>query len=294
MKIIDLHFYDQKEVIAAYLVETSDGPILMETGPFSTFKHLEKGINEAGYQAAEIKHVFLSHIHLDHAGAAWWFAEQGANIYVHPKGYKHMADPSKLMHSAKRIYQDMMDSLWGAMNPIPESQLYAIEHEKIISIGNTDIQAWHTPGHAVHHIAWQIGGSLYAGDVAGVKIREGSVVPPCPPPDINVEDWSASISLIKTLGINKMYLAHYGEVNDIIPHMDALEKELNHWADWMKPYFENETPPAEITPLFQEMVQNRLRENGVTDEIHMGQYEAANPSWMSVAGLLRYWKKKEE
>ncbi len=290
--LIDLHFYDQEEVIAAFLVETEEGPILIETGPFSTFEKLKEGVSKAGYRVEDIKHVFLSHIHLDHAGAAWWFARNGAKIYVHPLGFRHLHDPSKLMNSAKRIYMDMMDTLWGRMEAIPENLLHQVGHEEEINIGNKRIKSWHTPGHAVHHIAWQIGDILFAGDVAGVKIGDGPVVPPCPPPDINIEDWQNSINLIRKISPSCIYLTHYGQVTDINSHLTELETELLYWANWIKPYFEKGTAIPHITPLFQEMVQERLSSKGVVEDIHKGQYEAANPSWMSVSGLLRYWKKR--
>lgn len=293
IKIIDLKFYDQSDVIAAFLVETSEGPVLIETGPFSTFKSLQAGIEKCGYRSEDIRHVFLTHIHLDHAGAAWWFAEQGAKIYVHQKGYKHLHDPSKLMNSAKRIYQDMMDVLWGEMKGIPADFLMAVEHGQTISIGNIDFKSWHTPGHAVHHIAWQVGDSVFSGDVGGVKINDGPVVPPCPPPDINLEDWQGSIDLLRSLEIKRMYLTHYGLVTNPSEHLEQLDKRLQSWIDWMTPFYESNTPQHEITPLFQEMTRNELITYGVKSDMHLGQYEAANPSWMSVAGIMRYLNKNK-
>ncbi len=292
--IIDLHFYQQKDIIAAFLLETSMGPVLIETGPFSTFDSLKKGLNKIGYSPEDIQHVLLTHIHLDHAGAAWWFAKQGATIYVHPKGYSHLHDPSKLMDSAKRIYQDMMDTLWGEMKAIPKENLVAVEDNEVLVIGDKEFKALHTPGHAVHHIAWQCDKVLFSGDVGGVKINDGPVVPPCPPPDIHVEDWQKSLQVIRNLDVDKMYLTHYGMVDDVPNHLEQLEQRLLNWANWIKPYFEEETSIAEITPLFQKMVQNELKSLGVKDEIQLGCYEAANPSWMSVTGLIRYWKKKNQ
>ncbi len=292
IKVIDLEFLQQKEVIAAFLIETSAGPCLVETGPYSTIGQLKDGIQKHGYQPEDIQHVFLSHIHLDHAGAAWWFAKQGATIYVHPKGYKHMNDPSKLMDSATRIYGSMMDTLWGRMEAIPSEQLRSMEDEETITVGDTQFEAWYTPGHAVHHIAWKLGKTLFSGDVGGVKINGGPVVPPCPPPDINVEDWKASISKILQLDLDEMYLTHYGKVDSVASHLEDLSNRLDSWANWIHPHFKNDTPQQNIIMPFQEMVQAELIENGVTDPIHLGQYEAANPSSMSVAGLMRYWEKR--
>jgi len=291
--IIDTQFLGLEQTIAAFLIESSVGPILIETGPYSTFGRLEQIVQQKGYAMSDIQHVFLTHIHLDHAGAAWAFAEQGANIYVHPFGCKHLADPSKLMGSAKRIYKEHMDCLWGRMEAIPEAQLKATAHTEKIVLGDLTIQAWHTPGHAVHHIAWQIGDTLFAGDVAGVKIGEGMVVPPCPPPDINVEDWQASIALMKTLNLERIYLTHFGEITDVVTHLDLLEKTLLEWAAWIKPKWEQGIDKKLVVPDFQSFVQQQLLDFGVPKS-GLPYYEAANPSWMSVSGLMRYWRKKEE
>lgn len=291
---IDLKFGGVEKAIAAFLVDTGAGLALIETGPHSTLPNLEKGIQTAGYQLSDVKHVFLTHIHLDHAGAAWYFAkENGANIYVHPFGYPHLLKPERLMNSARQIYQEQMDSLWGEMNPIAANQLFAIDHEEEIKVGNLSFKSWHTPGHAVHHIAWQLDTALFAGDVAGVKINNGLVVPPCPPPDINIEDWQGSIELIKGLELDRIFLTHFGEVRSIATHLDELESQLLDWANWMKPHWEAGANVQELTPKFQAYVANQLKEAGIVGE-GLEKYERANPSWMSVAGLMRYWKKRSE
>lgn len=289
--VIDLHFLGMPEAIAAFLIANEAGLTLVETGPYSTFQSLENGINKAGYQIADVKHVLLTHIHLDHAGASWRFAQEGAQIYVHPFGQKHLHNPEKLMSSAKRIYQDQMDRLWGDMKAIPAEQLHVIEHEEVVKIGAMEFKAWHTPGHASHHIAWQLDNNLFAGDVAGVKIPGGIVVPPCPPPDIQVEDWQASIQLIRGLGISTMYLTHFGPFTNVEQHLDNLEQRLLSWAGWMKPHFEAGTSPDEIRPEFEAYALKELLDAGVSSD-GLAKYNLANPSWMSVAGLLRYWKKK--
>jgi glyoxylase-like metal-dependent hydrolase (beta-lactamase superfamily II) len=292
IQVFDLHFKTD-QTIAAFLVETSAGPILIETGPHSVFEHLQAALAEHGYQPKDIQHVFLSHIHFDHAGAAWAFAEQGATVYVHPAGYRHLQDPTKLYQSAKRIYGDAMESLWGEMHIISEDRLVSVADEQVIEVGEQRLQAWHTPGHASHHIAWQWGEVIFTGDVAGVRIGDGPVVPPCPPPDIFLEAWFDSIQTLRRLAPRALYLTHFGRVEDVDPHLDQLEAALRSWADWMKGPFEAGRAPEEITPAFQAYVAGQLREAGL-DEAGVAQYEAANPSWMSVAGLLRYWKKREE
>ena len=287
MIFIDLNFKGLPSAIASFLVPTNEGPVLIETGPHSTLPHLESGIREAGYALSDIQGVFLSHIHLDHAGAAWCLAKQGAKVYVHHHGYRHLKDPQRLMASATRIYGDQMDELWGRMEAIPEAQLIAVNDSKGIQVGEKLFQPWYTPGHAIHHLAWQVDNVLFTGDVAGVKIGSGPVMPPCPPPDIDINLWINSINQIRKLNVDALYLTHYGIVNDIENHLDELQERLIAWADWMKPYWESKTPASQITPMFQDYVKQDLISQGLTNA-EANIYEAANPSWMSVYGLIRY------
>lgn len=288
---LDLKFLGEENTIAAYLVETYDGPILFETGPYSCFPQLEKEIGRLGYTIYDIQHVFLTHIHLDHAGAAWAFAKNGATIHVHPHGVRHLSSPERLMESARRIYKDKMDELWGEMNPISADRVQAAEHESVVMVANEAIKAWHTPGHAIHHIAWQVKNELITGDVAGVKIGDGIVVPPCPPPDINLEDWKESIQLMSKINPEALYLSHFGKITAVKNHLTALEEILDDWADWIKPHWEEGKEAELITPLFQAYTHAQLIKAGIPKE-DLPKYEKANPSWMSVVGLMRYWSKK--
>lgn len=290
---LDLHFLGLEHAIAAFLIETSEGPVLIETGPHSTLKHLHTGIRKAGYEPRDIKHVLLTHIHLDHAGAAWDFAKNGATIYVHPFGAAHLAEPSKLMESARMIYKEKMDRLWGKMESIDKAHIHEMAHGEQLNFGDVTFTAWHTPGHARHHIAWQQGNEIFTGDVAGVKIGAGPVVPPCPPPDINLEDWLSSIDLILSLNPSAIYLTHFDKITDVQGHFSALKSMLQNWSEWIRERWEKGWTADELTPLFSEYTASQLRGMGV-DEKGIEQYEAANPSWMSVAGLIRYWKKKND
>ncbi|MCL6258277.1 MBL fold metallo-hydrolase [Aquiflexum sp. TKW24L] len=291
IQIIDLHFQNTKDAIASFLVETSDGPILIETGPASTFDQLSRGISECGYSMEDIKHVLLTHIHFDHAGAAWKLAEAGAKIYVHPIGLPHLASPEKLWNSASQIYGDDMDRLWGKMKPIPTNQLVGVEDNHELKFGNTKIKSLHTPGHAVHHIAWKMGEIIFTGDVAGVKIANGPVVPPCPPPDIHLEAWKNSLAIIKGEKPTSLYLTHFGIIDHVDYHLDALSYTLDDWAEWIRPHYEKNTDQTEVVPLFMEYSNSQFLKEGCTNEL-IQIYEYANPSWMSVAGLYRYWKLK--
>lgn len=291
--VIDLAFLQEEQTVAAFLIESIAGPILVETGPESTWGQLEASIERLGYQPKDIQHVLLTHIHFDHAGAAWKLAEQGAMIHVHPVGLPHLASPERLWDSAFRIYGDDMERLWGSMKPIPSSQLKAALHREVFHFGDLEIEALHTPGHASHHIAWQMGDLIFAGDVAGVRINKGPVVPPCPPPDIHLEDWQASIALLKSRNPEQLYLTHFGVISNPVAHLAELEIMLNDWALWMKNYHGLQVDQKEVTHKFMAYTQKQLEIQGLSPQ-DIQRYEYANPSWMSVAGLLRYWKLKEQ
>lgn len=292
IKTIDLKFQGKSNVITTHVIDTAEGPVIFDPGPFSTIKQLEAGLAEMNYTFSDVKNVFLTHIHFDHAGACWYLAEKGATIYLHPKGFDHMKNPEKLLASAKRIYGDKMEELWGEIKGVPEYLLFPVSDKTKIRVGKKKIKGYYTPGHAPHHIAWQIDDSLICGDVAGVKIGDGIVVPPCPPPNIDIEAWQASIRMIRLKRYSKLYLSHAGMVDNPKNHLVELNGRLKNWANWIKPHFENNTPVEEVVPAFQEYVARQLEAGGATQET-IELYEQANPSWMSVQGLMRYWQVAE-
>lgn len=290
---LDLNFLEEASSIASFLIETSEGLILIESGPETTFDALINEIDKRGFDWKDIQHLLLTHIHFDHAGAAWKFARNGTKVHVHPAGLPHLQNPEKLWNSAAMIYGDDMSRLWGKMEPIDPALLIPADEGDTILFGDAEFKVHYTPGHAVHHNAYQLGDMLFTGDVAGVKIGKGPVVPPCPPPDINVELWIQSIQKLKNLNPHILYLTHFGRVDDPQQHFSELELILDDWASWMKQHFDAGTPPDVITPDFMAYTKGQLLLAGVS-ETDIQKYEYANPSWMSVAGLLRYWKLKEQ
>lgn len=289
--IIDLKFQGFSESIAAFILESDIGPILLETGPYSTFKTLQIELEKIGYSVSDIKHVFISHIHFDHAGAAWKFADYGANIYVHPAGLPHLNNPEKLWGSAVRIYGASMEKLWGVMEPIPLDKLVPLKHLESIQLGGFEIIALHTPGHAVHHIAFSVNNMVFGGDVAGVCIGDGPVVPPCPPPDIHIEDWCSSIQLLKNVNPKFLYLTHFGLVKmPVQEHLTILENTLLKYAEWILKEMETHSDISKIIDSFQDMVETLWIENNLDEQV-ITRYGLANPSFMTVSGLIRYWTK---
>lgn len=290
---LDHHFRDTDQVIASFIVRKGADKILIETGAYATYEHLEDALRKEGYTPGDFRHVFLTHIHFDHAGAAWAFARHGARIYVHEVGAPHLNRPEKLWNSAAMIYGDQMDSLWGKMEPIPSEQLTALRDGDRITVGDLVIKVLYTPGHARHHVAYDIEGNIFTGDAGGVKIGLGPVVPPCPPPDIDIELWKRSVDKIREARPHTLYLTHFGPVTAVEEHCTALRNILDDWAGFIYPHYKNATPREELVSLFVQYTREQLARAGL-DRHMIEQYEYANPSYMSVNGLLRYWKLKEE
>ena len=293
--ILDLRFLSRKFTICSFLIKAGPavGDVLIETGPHSTLSTLAKALEKQGSSLSAIKHVFLTHIHLDHAGAAWALAKTGAQVYVHPLGLPHLVDPSKLLHSASRIYGKNMHLLWGEVHPILSDKLQAVEDGAVFQIGDLRLQAHHTPGHARHHIAWQIEDVLFTGDVAGVRIGGGPAIPPCPPPDLDISAWEESLEKIAALRPSTLYLTHFGAVTKDIPEqIKEVKSRLHALCSWMKTYASSYSDNKALLAAFEQQVRDILQVAKV-GRAEIAAYLAANPSFMSVLGLRLYLKKQE-
>ncbi len=288
---LDLHF-QAEGTVAAFLVQTSEGPALVETGPESLYGNLEAAVNVQGFAMEDIRHVFVTHIHLDHAGSAWRLARHGAKVYVHPRGAAHLQEPGKLMDSARRIYKDDMDRLWGRMESIPGDQVVALEDGQSVQLGNESLQAIHTPGHANHHITYRLGDGLFTGDVGGIRIGDGPTIPPLPPPDIDLEAWADSIRRMRAVKPRFIYATHFGIKRDGATHFDSLEDNLVRIGGWVRERLVAGATEEAMVPPFQAFMQDLLAGYGLTARA-IEEYEIADPAFMSVYGLARYWRKKE-
>ena len=213
IQALDLSFQNVPRVTASYLVVGPDGPVLVETGPSSTLSQMQRQLAGAGYSPAEIRHVLVTHIHLDHAGAAGWWAQQGAQIYVHHVGAPHLIDPGKLLASASRIYGDQMDLLWGDVLPAPAERVTPIFDGDTVAVAGLAFTAMETPGHASHHHAYLLGDIVFTGDAAGIHLPELSMVDlPAPPPEFNLELWLSTVDRLREGNFKAIYPTHFGEV----------------------------------------------------------------------------------
>lgn len=289
--ILDTYQLGRAGIIAATAVETSDGIILFDTGAESTFENVAAELRHIGASAHDVRHVFLSHIHFDHAGAAWRFAELGATVYVHPRGARHLIDPAKLVESATRIFGADMQKLWGRIAPVPEERVRILGDGDVVHVGATKVRAIETPGHATHHHVYHWDDNVFGGDVAGVRLGGGPPIPPFVPPELQVESWLKSIGKIRALDAAQLYLPHFGLVHDAVgSHLDALEERVRRWSAWFRDRMRAGDDEPQLISAFADYEAQDLREGGATHEL-IGDYEAADPSYMAVTAALRYWRK---
>ncbi len=289
--VLDTLHLGRPGIIAATLLDSEEGPVLFDTGPESTFKNIEDELGKLGFAPGNVRHVFLSHIHFDHAGAAWRFAELGATIYVHPRGAPHLIDPVKLFASATRLYGDQMERLWGKFAPIGCERVRVLEDNDVVRVAPFEIRAIATPGHASHHHVYHWDDNIFGGDVAGVRMGNGPPVPPFVPPELDIEAWRESIAKIRTLTPAKLYLPHFGLVaGDIPAHLDALEESVIRWSLWFRDRIRAGDDENRMRLAFAEFLAAELRGLGATEN-DLADYEHADPSFMAVSAATRYWRK---
>jgi glyoxylase-like metal-dependent hydrolase (beta-lactamase superfamily II) len=277
--------------VAATVLETHDGIALFDTGPESTFDNVIVDLGKAGFAAEDVRHVFLSHIHFDHAGAAWRFAELGAKIYVHPRGAPHLIDPAKLVESATRIFGDDMQRLWGRIAPVPAERVKVLEDNEVVPVSPFEIRAIATPGHASHHHVYHWEENVFGGDIAGVRIGNGPPIPPFVPPELHVESWRESIAKIRALNAANLYLPHFGKIaGPISEHLDLLDERVARWSEWFRERIRAGDDESKLRSTFTELEHSDLRKGGASQSDVDG-YEAADPSYMAVGAAVRYWKK---
>ena len=300
MKIetIDLNFMGTEQVIASFLLLGEGEAAIVETGPTTCLDRLTGGLEDHGVSPEEVRGVFLTHIHLDHAGASGHLAEllPNATFYVHELGYAHLADPSKLVRSATRIYGERMEELWGEVRAVPEERLRVLGDGEETETAGGVLVAHDTPGHAYHHLAYlePDSGDLFAGDVAGIRLPGQSYVrPPTPPPEIDVEAWIKSINGIRRVGPASLRPTHFGSYDDVERHLGELEQRLQEWLLFVEGQMDEGAEREEIS--------EQLRVKGDAEMIAEGagpeeseHYDLAGTYPMLTDGLMRYVARRRK
>jgi len=293
MKIhtIDLKFQNVEGVIAAFLIESGDELALVETGPGSTLDVLQAGIEALGFSVADVKKVMVTHIHLDHAGAAGWWVEQGATVYVHPNGAKHLIDPSRLMESARMVYGDRMDELWGEMLPASADRVVVVENGDEIRVGDSVFVAKDTPGHARHHHAFICEDLAFVGDVAGVRlVGESYLSVTSAPPQFDAVAYENSINSLLEGNFSKLYLTHFGEVTDVEEHLERYRQAVKVAANFVAERIEDGVDEEALQIVYEAFQMEQAFQAGVPPE-NWSRYQVANPTGMCADGLRIYHEK---
>jgi glyoxylase-like metal-dependent hydrolase (beta-lactamase superfamily II) len=272
---VDVRHLGVPLVICCHVIDD----VIVDPGPESTMETLLEELGD--FEPAKI---LLTHIHLDHAGAAGALAQRwpDAEVWVHERGAKHMLDPSRLMASAARIYGDDMDRLWGAMHPVPEAQL------KVLS-GGERLGPWrveYTPGHASHHVSYlhEPTGTALVGDVAGVRIADGPILPPTPPPDVDREAWHDSLRVVASWAPERIAITHFGTWTDVADHLGEMHAALDRWAEVSQRLDDDAYAAA---------IEAEMRER-TSDASVAEAFTRAMPPKMLWAGWARYWDGREK
>lgn len=293
---IDLQFRARPNVIAAYLFCSGKDAALIETGPATTVDTLIEGVQAAGVPLDAVRHVVVTHIHLDHSGGAGTLLKRipHARVYVHPLGAPHLADPSKLVSSARRLYGDQMESLWGTTEPVPSEQITVVNDGDEIRLPGTSVRAFDTPGHARHHHAFfdATSGLLFTGDVGGVRMPGARYVrPPTPPPELDIDAWVASIRKLRAVKATGLCPTHFGvHRGDVEWHWEDLEKRLVNWGELVRRDLEKGKGEEEILERMKEQITTEMRAQGAD----MRAYDAPLSYATVIAGYIRYWNKRLE
>jgi glyoxylase-like metal-dependent hydrolase (beta-lactamase superfamily II) len=275
VRLIDVRHLGRERVIGCFQV----GDVLIDPGPTSCLPALLKALGDARPRT-----ILLTHIHLDHAGASGSLVERwpDVEVYVHERGARHMADPSRLLESARRLYGEDMDRLWGDFVPVPESQLRVLKGGETLLDGNFEVA--YTPGHASHHVSYLHEGTAFVGDVGGVRIPPSELtIPPTPPPDIDVGAWEHSLKLIGDWQPERLAITHFGEVHDVARQLEAVCARLEAWAEVVR-----DSDRETFLGLLEQEV------HAATDAETARAYTQAAPPDQLYAGLERYWHKRRE
>lgn len=295
-ELIDTHMHGFPGVTAVYVVRGNDGVALVETGPKSRVDDVLAGLERLGIE--ELRWIIVTHIHLDHAGAAGTLAQRfpEATVAVHGVGAPHLVDPTKLWSSASRIYGDAMERMWGGIDPLPEGRVRVVEDGDEIDLGGRKLTALETPGHAGHHHAYvdDATGAMFTGDALGVRLQDVPIVRPAtPPPEFKLELATDSIERIRAAAPTELWPTHFGRVpGDVGETCDQAIESLQRWAGWIEAARSDTRDVDEIAERIR--VKDREFAAGSLAPEHVDKLEQTTSYRMNVQGYMRYFDKKEQ
>lgn len=289
---IDLQFQGRSSLIASFLVRSGEGAFLVETGPESTREHLVASLAARGLAPGDLQAIFVTHIHLDHAGAAGWFASKGVPVYVHPKGAPHLVDPTRLIESARVVYGAKFDSLWGTMIPAPEARVIPLVDGESVSVAGVTVTAIETPGHAFHHHAFLLEGSLFAGDAAGARLPgEDYTSVTAAPPQFHLEHTLSSIRRLAESNANRLYLTHYGEVPEVAAHLGAYRETVELNAEFVRQRLIEGFDVESLAVAYEAFQLEQAFRRGLPPT-SWERYQIVNGTAMCADGIRLFWQKR--
>jgi glyoxylase-like metal-dependent hydrolase (beta-lactamase superfamily II) len=291
---IDLRFRGSERVIATAVLSGPDGITLVDPGPTSCLPALEDGLRQRGLTLRDVRALLITHIHLDHAGAAGTIVERvpAIRVHVHERGAPHLVDPAKLLASATRLYGDQMDSLWGAFLPVPAANVNVLTGGERIATAGTSLQVAYTPGHAKHHVSYldETTGVAYVGDTGGIRVSGDFLLAPTPPPDIDLAAWQQSLDTIDAWQPVSLFLTHFGVVTGAKAHIARFRETLATQAEAVRASMTAGETDEERTRVFVEQLRREVRK--AMPEHEAQATELAAPFDQLWQGLERYWKKQ--
>ncbi len=290
---LDLEFQGEKGAISVYLIPYGEKAVLIECGPGSTQSKLTQALSKHHLAPQDITHVFLTHIHLDHAGAAGWLAQHGAQIMVHNVGAPHMLAPDRLLRSAGRIYGDQMKPLWGDFLPVPKDKLVPLYDSDRISIAGMEFVAIDTPGHANHHMAYLFEDTCFCGDIGGVRAELPAMRHlrlPTPPPEFHPGRWLESIEKLEKFSFNQIALTHFGIYTDPQWHLNAVRNRLHRINQLIRKGIELDLSKETFRVYYRQWILDDYQQAGIKPK-WLFSVSSVNPADMSADGIYRYWKK---
>lgn len=293
--ILDLHFLGVPESIGPVLLHSDGQLALIDCGPSSCLSDLRAELTSRGISVRDLNAILLTHIHLDHAGASGTLVRENPNlqIYVHELGAPHMANPEKLLRSARRLYGDAMDAMLGEFLAVPESNLHLLKGGESLKIAGRELEVAYTPGHASHHVSYfdQSTGIAFVGDTTGLRLaKHDYIAPVTPPPDIDLESWKRSLDEIRRRAPARLCLTHYGPFSNVNEHLDRSWENLCRWSEKVERLLNHDIADADRPTNFCAWVAQEMNR-----ELPDGQasiYSTTSNPVLSWLGLARYWKKK--
>ena len=296
---IDTFFGGRERYTAAYLLN-ADEPAIVETGPTTSFEAVVAGLGRLGIGPGSLAHIVVTHIHLDHAGGVGRIAERfpGAAVWVHERGARHLADPSRLIDSATRIYgRELLSSLFGAVEPVVPQRIRAVDDGSVIDLGGRTLEVMATPGHAKHHIALvdSATGAVLTGDALGIHPPDAQVLRPAtPPPDYDLELALSSIRTIRERARGSMVLfSHFGPVEEVDRICELAERRFRSWTETVGRELEDTDDLDEIVRVL-ERVAREDTETGAEATLDLQRMETLSSVRMNAMGIMRYWQLRRQ